>query len=83
MDVKELFCGFLDALHIEQKESWAGVPKAIDSTLVDTVFGGMRLIIVSCDKCSHEFLEDEQFVCLSLPVTEEKWMKIVYHLKIA
>ncbi|KAK8450572.1 hypothetical protein SEVIR_6G051400v4 [Setaria viridis] len=72
LDSEESFSCLLDALHKEEKEAWAGVPIAANSTVIDSVFGGQFSVTVSCNECPHRFSEDKQFFYLSIPVSSSR-----------
>ncbi|CAL4977295.1 unnamed protein product [Urochloa decumbens] len=67
LDCEKSFCSLLNALRIEEKEAWAGIPTAANCTVFDSVFAGQCSITVTCNKCSRT-VKDEDFIYLSLPV---------------
>ncbi|CAO2193255.1 unnamed protein product [Urochloa humidicola] len=66
-DSEKSFQYLLDALRIEEKKAWAGVPTVANSNIYDSVFAGQCSITVSCNKCSV-IAKDQDFNYLSLPV---------------
>lgn len=69
-DSEETFSNFLSALNEDEKKAWAGAHVIVDSTHVDSVFGGECSITASCSECSERLTEEQRFFHLSLPFVQ-------------